>query len=196
MSVNGVTSYVDNYSTYTDTAAKAENSSTQETAAKSGASSKEVVYSSKMSKEERAELVAKLKADNQVQVDSFKSMVQDMFRKQGLAVQNSDDIWSMLANGNYTVDEAAAQKAQSLISEDGYWGVNQTSDRIFDMAMALSGGDEEGMNKMLEAFEKGFKQATKSWGKSLPDISKQTYDAVQEKFKAYQESLKTAEAEA
>lgn len=196
MSVNGVTSYVDNYSTYTDAAAKAESSSTQEKAAKSRTSSTEVVYSSKMSKEERAELVAKLKADNQVQVDSFKSMVQDMFKKQGLAVQNSDDIWSMLANGNYTVDEATAQKAQGLISEDGYWGVNQTSDRIFDMAMALSGGDEEGMNKMLEAFEKGFKQATKSWGKSLPDISQQTYDAVQEKFKAYQESLKTSEAEA
>ena len=64
------------------------------------------------------------------------------------------------------------------------------------MAKALSGGDEKGMEKMLAAFEKGFKQATKSWGKSLPDISQQTYKAVQEKFKAYQESLKTTEAEA
>ena len=195
MSVNGVTSYADNYSAYADTSVKAENSSAKE-AAKGQTSSKEVVYSSKMSDEERAELVAKLKADNQVQIDSFKSMVQDMFKKQGLAVRNSDDIWSMLASGNFTVDEAAAQKAKDLISEDGYWGVNQTSDRIFEMAKALSGGDEKGMNEMLAAFEKGYKQATKTWGRALPDISQQTYDAVQEKFKAYQESLKTTEAEA
>ena len=52
------------------------------------------------------------------------------------------------------------------------------------------------MNEMLAAFEKGYKQATKTWGRALPDISQQTYDAVQEKFKAYQESLKTTEAEA
>ena len=61
-----------------------------------------------------------------------------MFQKQGLAVKNSDDIWSMLASGNYTVDQATADKAKSLISEDGYWGVDQTSDRIFEMAKALS----------------------------------------------------------
>ena len=194
MSVNGVTSYADSYSTYADTAAKVQGSSAQESSAENS-SSKEVVYSSKMSDKERADLVAKLKSDSQVQVDSFKSMVQDMFKKQGLAVQNSDDMWSMLASGKFTVDAATAQKAKGLISEDGYWGVKQTSDRIFEMAKALSGGDEKGMNKMLEAFEKGFKQATKSWGKSLPDISQQTYKAVQEKFKEYQESLKADNAE-
>ena len=47
--------------------------------------------------------------------------------------------------------------------------------------------------KMLEAFEKGYKQATKSWGKELPDISQQTYDAVHKKFEEYQNSLKTEE---
>lgn len=194
MSVNGVTSYAADYSAYTNSASKASTASkSTETAAEESTG---VVYTSKMTKEERAALVQQLQADNQRQIDSFKSMVQDMFRNQGLAVQNADDIWSMLANGGYTVDELAAKKAQEMISEDGYWGVNQTSDRIFQMALALSGGDEEGMNNMLDAFEKGYKAATKAWGKELPDISKQTYDAVQEKFKEYQESLKTTETEA
>jgi hypothetical protein len=35
---------------------------------------------------------------------------------------------------------------------------------------------------MRSAFEKGFKEATKTWGKELPDISKQTYDAVMKGF--------------
>ncbi len=193
MSVNGVTSYAADYRTYTEQTNKSA------TASKSTETTKEestgVIYSSKMTEEQRAELVKQLQADNQRQIDSFKSMVQDMFRNQGIAVQNSDDMWKVLASGEYTVDEAAAKKAQEMISEDGYWGVNQTSDRIFQMAMALSGGDEDGMQDMLDAFEKGYKMATKAWGKELPDISKQTYDAVQEKFKAYQESLKNGGVE-
>lgn len=190
MSVNGVTSYGVDYKAYENV------SKTQkETSKQRKTETAEVTYSSKMSDSERAELVEKLKADSQRQIDSFKSMVQDMFRKQGLAVQNSDDMWKMLASGNFTVDQAAAEKAQAMISEDGYWGVNQTSDRIFEMAKALSGGDEEGMDEMLKAFEKGFRQATKAWGRALPDISQQTYDAVQEKFKAYKESLQTSAVE-
>ena len=35
---------------------------------------------------------------------------------------------------------------------------------------------------MRAAFEKGFKAATKAWGKDLPDISQKTYDAVMKKF--------------
>ena len=193
MSVNGVTGYSADYSNYDSTAKSAKS---EEQAKNSQKNSSGVTYSSKMTDSERAEVVAKLKSDSQRQIDSFKSMVQDMFQKQGLAVKNSDDIWSMLASGNYTVDQATADKAKSLISEDGYWGVDQTSDRIFEMAKALSGGDEAGMNKMFAAFEKGYKQATKSWGRELPDISKQTYDAVQQKFKDYQNSLKSGETEA
>ena len=41
---------------------------------------------------------------------------------------------------------------------------------------------------MLEAFKKGFSQATKAWGKDLPDISSQTYDAVIKKFDDYKNS--------
>lgn len=197
MSVNGVTSGVNQYQAYAETSAETSAKAGKENEAKKSSQEfeKGVTYSSKMTEDERAKLVEYLKRENQVQIDSFKSMVEDMFQKQGLAVKNSDDIWSMLASGNFSVDKAAAQKAKDLISEDGYWGVDQTSDRIFQMAKALSGGDEKGMDEMLKAFEKGYKQATKTWGRQLPDISKQTYDAVHEKFKQYQESLKNDPAQ-
>jgi hypothetical protein len=35
---------------------------------------------------------------------------------------------------------------------------------------------------MREAFKKGYAQAEKTWGGSLPEISQKTYDAVMEKF--------------
>ena len=35
---------------------------------------------------------------------------------------------------------------------------------------------------MKAAFEKGYKMAEKTWGGKLPDISRQTYDAVLKGF--------------
>ena len=60
--------------------------------------------------------------------------------------------------------------------------MNQTSDRIIQFATALTGGDPDKIEEMREAFKKGYKQAEKTWGGELPEISKQTYEAVMKKF--------------
>ena len=123
------------------------------------------------SKTANSALIAKMKADTN-----------SRFKDQGLKINSVDDMWKKLANGEFTADADTIAQAKEDISDNGYWGVSQTSDRIYDFAMALSGGDEEKMQKMKEAVEKGFKEATKSWGKDLPDISSRTYDAVMKKF--------------
>lgn len=127
-------------------------------------------------------LIEQLKNDNEAHISSLRDIVNKMITKQGNTLAKADDIWSFLASGNYTVDEAAKKKAQEEISEDGYWGVKQTSYRILDFAKALSGNDTSKADLLLDAFKKGFNEATKTWGKELPDISKKTYDAVLEKF--------------
>lgn len=76
-------------------------------------------------------------------------------------------------------DQAAAQEA---ISEDGYWGVKQTSERIVSFAKALVGGDPSRVEEMRDAFIKGYQAAEKAWGGALPEISRQTYDAVMKLF--------------
>ena len=101
------------------------------------------------------------------------------------AIATQDDMWKFLAEGKYTADEETVKKAQEDISEDGYWGVNQTSDRIVDFAIALSGGDSSKAEVLLDAFKKGYEQATGTWGKDLPDISSKTYDAVLDKFEQW-----------
>lgn len=112
----------------------------------------------------------------------MKSLVQKMFEKQGISIGTADDIWKVLASGNFTADPDTIAQAKEDISENGYWGVKQTSERIFSFATALAGDNEEQMQKMKDAVKKGFQEATKSWGKSLPDISNNTYDAVMKKF--------------
>lgn len=167
------------YSNY-ETSNKTKTQAAETTANDSG-----VVYESSVKssyKKDNSALIAQLKADSENHVSQMKSLVEQMFSKQGIKIGTADDMWKTLAGGNFTADAATISQAKSDISEDGYWGVSQTSDRIFDFAMALSGGDEETMEKMKDAVDKGFKEATKSWGKALPSISNDTYDAVMKKF--------------
>ena len=137
---------------------------------------------SSVKSKDRSAIIAQMKADTQARMEQMQSLVTKMFNKQGITIGTADDMWKALASGNFTADAQTIANAKNDIAEDGYWGVNQTSDRIFDFAKALSGEDESKMQEMVKAVEKGFKEATKSWGKNLPDISNQTYKAVMDKF--------------
>jgi hypothetical protein len=119
-----------------------------------------------------------------------------MMTKQGVAIGTADDMWKFLAKGDFTVSADVKAQAQADIADDGYWGVEQTSDRILDFAKALSGDDPDKADAMLEAFKKGFEQATKAWGDKLPDISQRTYDAVVEKFNKWKNGTEDASTEA
>ena len=136
---------------------------------------------------DRDAIIAQMKSDLEARMNQMNSYVQQMMSQQGIAIGTADDIWSFLASGDYTVTEAAKAQAQEAISEDGYWGVEQTSQRIVDFAKALSGGDVSKADLLLDAFKKGFEEATGTWGKELPEISQNTYKAVEEKFAAWKE---------
>ena len=112
-------------------------------------------------------------------------MVMEMISKQTGTYGKATDIWKFLASGDFTVDAQTKLEAQEAISEDGYWGVNQTSQRMFDFASALAGDDVDKMKDMQAAMEKGYNEATKSWGKELPEICKQTLDAANKLFEEY-----------
>lgn len=191
MSLNGISNVTDNNSTnaYASTSTTSAKSSSGKSSAYGNDAAAVYKPSTESKKAKRnLALVAKLKADQSNRLNQMQNLVKEMFQKQGKTYTNSDKMWKMLAAGDFTVDPQTAQAAKDEISEDGYWGVNQTSDRIFDFAKALSGGDEDKMNDMLKAFKKGFDQATKSWGRTLPDISQSTYDAVLKKFEDYKNS--------
>ncbi len=147
-------------------------------------------------KKDYSAIVDQMKADMEAQKAQLLGYVREMMGGQlgGQFVTNGgeDDVWSFLASGDYTVSEAAKAKAQEAISEDGYWGVEKTSQRIVDFAKALAGDDASKADELLSAFKKGYDQATKAWGKDLPDISKQTFDAVEKKFAAWKDEAANA----
>ena len=130
----------------------------------------------------KEDVIARLKKDAEDRTTQLRSLVQQMMGNQGNKIGQADDMWKFLAKGNFTVSPEVKAQAQKDIAEDGYWGVEKTSDRIIEFAKGLVGDDPEKAEEMRAAFEKGFKAATKSWGTKLPDISQRTYDAVMSKF--------------
>lgn len=191
MSVNGVTGTQTAYTGYTST----QPASTAEKAAEASnpKDASGVVYEpskntvdtatkSKKTYKQDTATIARLKADAEARTSQLRSLVEQLMSKQGKTYGQANDMWSFLAGGDYKVDPATKAQAQADIAEDGYWGVEQTSDRILDFAKALTGGDPSKADEMLAAFKKGYEQAAKKWGGNLPDISQRTYDAVISKF--------------
>lgn len=192
MSVNGVTGAVNTYDVYQTNQAAAKTAEEKTSEAKASEEKKDtgVVYEASKNADtktaktytQNTSLVNKMKADAEAHTQQLQNIVQQLMTKQSETYNTANDMWSFLASGKFTVDAATKAQAEKDIAEDGYWGVQQTSDRIIDFATALTGGDPSKIEEMREAFKKGYKQAEETWGGQLPDISQRTYDAVMEKF--------------
>ncbi|MCR5527129.1 MAG: hypothetical protein K6F39_07075 [Lachnospiraceae bacterium] len=135
-------------------------------------------------------VISKLQADAEARTANLRSIVEKLMLGQGKASAfavdgeeiSDESIWKFLASGDYEVSPEVKAQAQEDIAEGGYWSVEETSDRIVDFAIALSGNDSSKADELLEAFKKGYEQAEKLWGGELPEISKKTFDSVLDKF--------------
>lgn len=67
---------------------------------------------------------------------------------------------------------------KQLISEDGFFGVDNTANRIADFVINGAGNDVDKLKEGLGGIKKGFEQAEKMWGEKLPQISQDTMDAA------------------
>lgn len=189
MNVNGVTGSAAAYSVYSSSP-KTDAEKSKENASSASSATEGVIYepsnqtaaSTKKTYTPNTELVNKLKADAEERTSQLKSLVEKLMLGQGNAIGTADDIWSFLRTGNFTVDAETKAQAQADIAEDGYWGVEQTSDRILDFAKALSGGDPTKAESLMNAFKEGYEKATKTWGGELPELCQRTYDATIQKF--------------
>lgn len=157
-----------------------------------------------MSAEERTSLVQQLEADQESRKAQFISMITRSLGHQASEFENanampsidSSGVWHFLASGNYTVDLQTKTEAQEAVSEDGYYGVAKTSQRLFDFASSLAGDDPELMQTLQSAIQKGYADAEDAWGSELPDISKHTMDATNKLFENYFSSRDNATVQA
>jgi hypothetical protein len=138
--------------------------------------------------------IERLLAEADKRAQSLRQLVEKMLLKQGQTFDDSTDIYGLLREGKVQADPETRAQAQKDIAEDGYWGIKQTSDRLVSFAMALTGGDPSKANEMIDAVKKGYEQAKKAWGGSLPGICKDTYDAAISKLENWRDSVKDEES--
>lgn len=94
-----------------------------------------------------------------------------------------DGFQSFLKDVGYSgkpIAELSQDEASALVSEDGIFGVKQTSQRIADFVISGAGGDESKLRAGREGMLQGFKEAEKMWGGKLPEISQQTMQKATE----------------
>ena len=192
------------YDYYTGKTKTAQESAAAENASKTAQESAGVVYekssddnkvlAAKPKTVDHEAIIEKMKAEAEQQTANLRSIVEKLMLGQSKAssiaaaplgentLPSDDDMWKFLAKGDFEVDAETKAQAQADIAEDGYWGVEKTSDRILDFAKALAGNDPSKAQKLLDAFKEGYAQAEKTWGDKLPDISQRTFEAFEKKF--------------
>ncbi|MCQ2506194.1 MAG: hypothetical protein MJ113_03355 [Lachnospiraceae bacterium] len=137
--------------------------------------------------------IEKLKAEVEQRTAQLRSLVEKLLMKQGTihdmgSKLSESDFIKAIKSGNLEVDAKTVEEAKAEIGEDGYWGVNKTSDRLVDFAKALAGQDKTKADKMIEAIKKGYGDAGKAWGGELPEICNKTLNAAIEKLEAWRDS--------
>lgn len=88
-----------------------------------------------------------------------------------------------LADIDYTgkpISELSQEEAKELVSEDGFFGISQTSERIADFVLNGAGDDIDKLKAGREGILRGFKEAEVMWGGKLPDISYETINKAVE----------------
>ncbi len=108
--------------------------------------------------------------------DLLRGLVLNIFKTQGL------DTTISTSDSEIDLNTLTQNDAQELIADDGYFGVENTSDRIFNFAIGIAGGDPTRIDAIREGVESGFQEAYDAFGGWLPDISYDTYDAVMAKL--------------
>jgi hypothetical protein len=96
---------------------------------------------------------------------------------------NSPEFNSFLDDIGYEgkpINELSQEEAAELVSEDGFFGIEQTAQRIADFVISGAGDNEDLLRAGREGVLKGFDEAEEIWGGKLPDISYKTIEKAVE----------------
>jgi len=183
MSVNGMGGY--NYKSLNDyTTSKKATGKVDEEKAKPASGSEKAAETAQQPKagtyKPDMDKIHAMKSDLKNNIAAFRQMVFSQAKSQGSMADKAGGI-----NIHDLLKNISPGEAKANISEGGYWGVEQTANRILDFAKALSGGDPSKLETLKNAVLKGFDAAEKIWGGKLPSISYETKQKVLEGFEAW-----------
>lgn len=108
--------------------------------------------------------------------------VGDLFKQDGGLDYNKVD--SILKDIDYNaigyegkaIADMTPDEAKDIISEDGFFGVKNTSERVANFVLSGAGDNLEKLQAGREGVVRGFNEAEGLWGGELPDIAYETQE--------------------
>ena len=97
----------------------------------------------------------------------------------GASTEDGLDLKSIGYDGK-PITQLSVNEAKDLISEEGFFGVDQTSQRVASFSMSLSSDNVEYLKEARKGLVKGFEEAEKLFDGKLPEISYETQEKTLE----------------
>lgn len=97
----------------------------------------------------------------------------------GKGADNGLDLTSLGYEGK-PITQLSVDEAKALVSDEGFFGVTQTSKRVSEFAFNISGDNVALLQEARKGLVRGFEEAEKLWGGELPEISYQTQEKTLE----------------
>lgn len=141
------------------------------------------LYTEKLTKDEAKELRAQVFENANAFTFESTNVQNKIQNPEDKFTQDYQAFQSFLQDIGYNgkpIAELSQDEAAKLVSEDGIFGVKQTSERIANFVIAGANGNEDLLRAGREGMLRGFKEAEDMLGDSLADISKQTMQASTE----------------
>jgi len=138
-------------------------------------------FTEKLSKEEASEIRAQITENANNFALKSANIQGNLVSKEVDFNEAYKDFQSFLSEIGYEgkpLAELSQEEAAELVSEDGIFGIKQTSERIAGFVIAGAGGDEDRLRAGREGMLQGFKDAERMWGGELPEISQKTMQAA------------------
>lgn len=139
------------------------------------------LYTQKLSKDEVKEIKEQIEQNSIAYTFNFTNIQIGISEQKDDFLSQYEDFQNFLSDIGYEgkpIAELSQDEAAELVSEDGFFGVTQTSERIANFVIDGAGGDENLMRAGREGMLEGFKQAEQMWGGELPEISQETMEAA------------------
>ena len=134
-------------------------------------------FTEKISKDDAADIRAQITQNANDMMLKSTTIQANTLNTQNDFQKNYEQFQNFLSAVGYEgkpIAELSQGEAAELVSEDGLFGITQTSERIANFVINGAGGDEDLLRAGREGMLQGFKEAEALWGGELPEISQQT----------------------
>ena len=138
----------------------------------------------------------KIREKSENDIEAFEKFINKIFSYQGSYTSRKT---TSIKSVHIKIKSESAEGAESTEEPSqeitGYWGAEETSQRILEFAKKISGNNPEKFDLLIGAFKTGFEEAKKAFGGTLPEVSHKTYDLVMDGFEKMKEEANISSEE-